>query len=64
MTLNELSQRNSVIISNADKGGAVVIQDVKQKIEEAEQQLDTPQYYKMLDSDLTKNMKRNSRPKH
>ena len=31
MTLNELSQRNSVIISNADKGGAVVIQDVKQK---------------------------------
>lgn len=64
MTLNELSQRNSVIISNADKGGAVVIQDVKQKIEEAEQQLDTPQYYKMLDSDLTKNMKRTSRPKH
>ena len=64
MALNELSQRNSVIISNADKGGAVVIQDVKQKIEEAEQQLDTPQYYKMLDSDLTKNMKRTSRPKH
>ena len=38
--LNELQNRDDLIITKADKGGAVVIMDVKDYIDEATQQLD------------------------
>ena len=37
--MKELSEREDIIITKADKDGAVVIVDVKDYIKEAEQQL-------------------------
>ena len=37
--MKELSEREDIIITEADKGGAVVIVDVKDYIKEAERQL-------------------------
>lgn len=37
--LSELAALNDIITSNAENGGAVVIQDVKEYIKEAERQL-------------------------
>ena len=51
--LNNLKQREDIIISNADKGGAVVIQDVKDYILEAEDQLNNQSDYKQLDYNPT-----------
>ena len=51
--LYELPKRNVIIISNAAKGGTVVIQDVKDYIKEAERQLVNKEYYKMLVSGAT-----------
>ena len=48
--LHKLSKHNDIIISNAGKGGAVVIQDY---IKEAEQQLGNKEYYKILVTDST-----------
>ena len=55
--MHELSKRSDVIISNAGKRVAAVIQDVKDYVKEAEQQLGNKEYYKMLDSDQQKRIK-------
>ena len=52
--LNELQKRDDLIIPNADKGGAVVIMDVKDYIDEAKRQLDNENCYKKLTNDPTK----------
>ena len=46
-------KRNDVIICNADKGGAVVILDVKDYIKEAYRQLSDENVYKHLRNDAT-----------
>ena len=46
--LNNLKERDDVIFTEADKGGAVVIWDTKDYIEEAEQQLDNEKFYHKL----------------
>ena len=43
-------------ISRADKGGAVVIQNVEDYISEAERQLNNPLHYSKLKSDPTVKM--------
>lgn len=53
VALHESSKRHDIIISNADKGGAVANQDVKYYTKEAERQLGDKEYHKMLDSDPT-----------
>ena len=40
--LQESSKPNDIILNNTDKGGAVVIQDVKDYIKEADRQLSSP----------------------
>ena len=52
--LNELQKRGNLIITKADKGGAVVIMDVKDYIDEAKRQLDNENCYKKLTNDPTK----------
>ena len=53
--LNELQNRDNLIITKADKGGgAVVIMNVKDYIDEATQQLDNENCYKKLSNDPTK----------
>ena len=37
--MENLQEREDIVITKADKGGAVVIQDVKKYIEEANRQL-------------------------
>ena len=49
--LHELSKRSDINITNADKNGSVVIQDVKNYIKAAERQLDVKEYYEIFDSD-------------
>lgn len=51
--LEELKERNDIIITNADKGGAVVIQDTKDYVEEANRQLNDTNFYKRCERDLT-----------
>ena len=51
--MDDLSQREDIIISKADKGGAVVIQDVDDYVTEANRQLNDTEYYKLIDQDLT-----------
>ena len=51
--LKSLSERDDIIISKADKGGAVVIQDVESYIAEANRQLGDTEYYKKVEKDLT-----------
>ena len=57
----ELSNRNDLIITKADKGGATVILDVQDYIREAQRQLDDENFYKKLNTNLTEiyNMKIN-----
>ena len=45
---------DDIIITSADKGGAIVIQDVKLHIKEAERQLDYTESYRPLPNDPTK----------
>ena len=52
-TLKELADRNDIIITKANKGGAVVIIDVKDYIKEAEHQLTNKDSYKKLQYDPT-----------
>ena len=52
--LNELQNRDGMIITKADKGGAVVIMDVKDYIDEATRQFDNENCYKKLSNDPTK----------
>ena len=58
--LSELAASNDIIISNADKGGAAVIQDVKDYIKEAETQFNNNQYYKKLNTPPTNTHRKTS----
>ena len=51
--LHNLMNRNDIIICNADKGGAVVILDVEDYIQEAMRQLNDTDHYKKLPNDTT-----------
>ena len=51
--LANLKKRDDILISKADKGGTVVIQDVGAYITEAERQLNDTTYYERQDEDLT-----------
>ena len=53
VALCESSKRNHIIMNNVDKGGQVVIQDVKYYAKKPERQLGNKEHYKMLDSDPT-----------
>ena len=53
IALNSLKQRDDVIITHADKGGAVVIIEVSDYIEEAERQLKDVDFYAELTHDPT-----------
>ena len=52
-SMKELSEREDIIISKANKGGAVVIVDVKDYIKEAKQQLNSTENYRKLQEDPT-----------
>ena len=52
-SMKELSEREDIIITKADKGGAVVIVDVKDYIKEAERQLNNTENYRKLHEDPT-----------
>ena len=49
----ELSDHTDIIITKANKGGAVVIIDVKDYINEAHRQLNNKDHYKILNKDPT-----------
>ena len=49
--MEELAKRKDLIITNADKGGAVVIMDADSYIKEANQQLSDKARYKLLTQD-------------
>ena len=51
--LQNLSKRDDIIITKADKGGAVVIVEVDDYIQEANRQLDNNEFYKKLTIDTT-----------
>ena len=51
--IENLKKRTDIVILNADKGGAVVIQDVKEYIDEANRQLSDKTFYKKCSKDLT-----------
>ena len=50
-SMKELSEREDIIITKADKGGDVVIVDVKDYIKEAERQLNNTENYRKLQED-------------
>ena len=52
-SMEELSEREDIIITKADKGGAVVIMDVKDYIKEAARQLNNTENYRKLQEDPT-----------
>ncbi len=52
--MDELKQRDDLIFTKADKGGALVIMDVNDYIKEADRQLDDTNFYRKLSSDPTK----------
>ena len=51
--LDTLRNRTDIVITKADKGGAVVIMDTESYIAEAERQLNDTKYYKTLPHDVT-----------
>ena len=51
--IKELKSRDDVIITKADKGGAVVIMDVTSYIAEADRQLNNEEFYKKITHDPT-----------
>ena len=51
--MEELTKRKDIIITNADKGGPVVIMDVEKYINEANRQLSDERNYKKLQEDPT-----------
>ena len=46
--MNDLKNRDDIVICKADKGGAVVINDVDKYIKEANRQLSDEKFYKKL----------------
>ena len=51
--MTALKDREDIIITKADKGGAVVILDVKDYLTEANRQLNNTEFYKKIDVNLT-----------
>ena len=51
--MKELSEREDIVITKADKGGAVNIVDVRDYIKEAERQLNNTENYRKLQEDPT-----------
>ena len=51
--LHDFQQRDDIVITKADKGGAVVIQDVSDYISEANRQLNDNNFYVKCNRDLT-----------
>ena len=51
--LEDLRNQTDIVITNADKGGAVVIQDTTEYIKEANRQLNNRNFYKPVTTDLT-----------
>ena len=51
--LKDFQQRDDIVITKADKGGAVVIQDVSDYISEANRQLNDNNFYVKCNRDLT-----------
>ena len=51
--LNDLKNRDDIIVSKADKGGACVIMDVDDYITEANRQLNDERFYKKVDENPT-----------
>ena len=52
-SLNKLTKREDIIITKADKGGAVVIINVEDYLKEAKRQLDNTEFYQKVGNDLT-----------
>ena len=50
--MQELQSRNDIVITNAEKGGAVVILDVEDYVKEAERQLKNKENYRKIICDL------------
>ena len=50
-SMKELSGGEDIIITKADKGGAIVILNVKDQIKEAERELNTTENYRKLQED-------------
>ena len=46
--MQELQSRNDIVITDADKGGAVVILDVEDYVKEAERQLSNKENYRKI----------------
>ena len=44
--LEDLQERDDIVIVNADKGGAVVIMDVTDYVEKSERQLNNKEHYR------------------
>ena len=51
--LEELSKRDDIIITNADKGGVIVIMGIDKDISKAQHQLNDKNNYKKLQTDAT-----------
>ena len=51
--MQELKSKNDIVITDADKGGAVVILDVEDYVKEAERQLSNKENYRKINYDLT-----------
>ena len=51
--MEELAKRKDIIITNADKGGAVVIMNVEKYVNEGNRQLSDKRKYKKLQEDPT-----------
>ena len=51
--LQELKERDDIVIKSADKGSTVVVMDKVDYLEEANRQLTDERFYKKLDSDPT-----------
>ena len=51
--LQELKERDDIVIKSADKGSAVVVMDKVDYLEQANRQLTDERFYKKLDSDPT-----------
>ena len=51
--LDRLSNNSEIVTKPADKGGATVILNAIDYVEEAKRQLDNEIYYKKIESDLT-----------
>jgi hypothetical protein len=54
--IQELKERDDIVIKPADKGSAVVVMDIVDYIEEANRQLTDERIYKKLDSDPTEEL--------